>query len=63
MVNQKPPTADGYVLQIYCFANTSEWVAFEGIYSAILEHLTTALPDFGLTMHSSTSLEVASPAK
>ncbi len=64
MVNQKPPVADGYVLQIYCFANTSQWVAFEGIYSGVLEHLTTALPDFGLTMHSSTSLEVASlPAK
>ncbi|MDE6110108.1 MAG: mechanosensitive ion channel family protein, partial [Muribaculaceae bacterium] len=63
MVNQKPPTAEGYVLQIYCFANTAQWVAFEGIYSAILEHLTTTLPDFGLTMHSITNLEVASPAK
>lgn len=62
MVNQKPLTADGYVLQIYCFACTSEWVAYEGIYSAILEHLATVLPDFGLVMHSSTTLDIASDA-
>ena len=58
MVRQMPPTPDGYVLQIYCFTDTSAWVAYEGICSAVLEHLTTALPDFGLVLHSSTSLEV-----
>ena len=58
MVKLNAPTPDGYVLQIYCFAETSAWVAYEGISSAIVEHLTTALPDFGLRMHSSTLLEV-----
>jgi len=58
MVNQKAPTVDGYVLQIYCFACTSAWVAYEGIRSAVLEHLTMALRDFGLVMHSSSYMEI-----
>lgn len=52
------PTANGYILQIYCFTDTSAWVAYEGIYSALLEHLATALPDFGLSMYSSGSMEI-----
>ena len=62
MVRQMPPTADGYVIQLYCFANTAKWVAFEAIYSGIMEHLTTALRDFGLVLHSSVNLEVDTPA-
>lgn len=52
------PTTDGYVLQIYAFADTAAWVAFEGIKSAVIEHLTAVMPDFGLAMYASASLDV-----
>lgn len=64
MVRQMPPTADGYVLQFYCFADTAMWVAYEAVCSGITEHLATALRDFGLELHSSVRIEVdASAAK
>ncbi|MDE6136173.1 MAG: mechanosensitive ion channel family protein [Muribaculaceae bacterium] len=58
MVRQCPPTPNGYVLQIYCFTDTSAWVAYEGIQSALLEHLTMAMRDFGLEMYSASDLDV-----
>lgn len=58
MVSQQPATPDGFVLQIYCFTNTSAWVAYEGIKAAIFEHLTTVLPDFGLELYSSSSYDI-----
>ena len=58
MVRLQPPTPNGYVLQFYCFTNTSAWVAYEAILSSLLEHLTMAMRDFGLDMYSASDLSV-----
>lgn len=47
-VNTLQQTNGGIPLQIYCFTDTSAWVAYEAIQSAIFEHLTAILPQFGL---------------
>ena len=48
MVRQLDPTSDGLPMEIYCFTNTTEWVAYEGIQSDIFDHLLAILPEFGL---------------
>lgn len=48
MVRQLDPTADGLPLELYCFTNTTAWVAYEGIQSDIFDHLLAILPEFGL---------------
>lgn len=47
-VNTLQQTASGIPFQIYCFTDTSAWVAYEGIQSEIFEHIAAALPLFGL---------------
>ena len=48
IVRQLSPTADGLPLEIYCFTNSTAWVAYEGIQSDIFDHLLAILPEFGL---------------
>lgn len=48
MVRQLAPTADGLPLELYCFTNTTAWVAYEGIQSDIFDHLLAIVPEFGL---------------
>ncbi len=48
MVRQLAPTADGLPLELYCFTNTTAWVAYEGHQSNIFDHLLAILPEFGL---------------
>jgi miniconductance mechanosensitive channel len=48
MVRQLSPTADGLPLELYCFTNTTAWIAYEGIQSDIFDHLLAILPEFGL---------------
>lgn len=45
------PTPQGLPLEIYAFANTTEWEDFEGIQADILDHLIAALPEFGLNLY------------
>ena len=47
-VNTLQQTNGGIPLQIYCFTNTSAWVAYEGIQASIFEHIAAALPQFRL---------------
>lgn len=47
-VNTLQQTASGIPFQIYCFTDTSAWIAYEGIQSSIFEHIAAALPQFGL---------------
>ncbi|MCM1006024.1 MAG: mechanosensitive ion channel family protein [Prevotella sp.] len=47
-VNTLQQTNGGIPLQIYCFTDTSAWVAYEAIQSSVFEHLTSVLPQFGL---------------
>ena len=39
MVRQLPATASGLPLEIYCFANTTDWAAYEAIQADIFDHL------------------------
>lgn len=42
------PGPEGVPLEIYCFANTTQWVPYEGIQSDIFDHVLSILPEFGL---------------
>ncbi|MBL4899612.1 MAG: mechanosensitive ion channel family protein [Colwellia sp.] len=48
MVRQLPATASGLPLEIYCFANTTDWVAYEGIQADIFDHLFAIAPHFDI---------------
>lgn len=47
-VNTLQQTSAGIPFQIYCFTNTSAWIPYEGIQSALFEHIAGALPMFDL---------------
>lgn len=47
-------TPDGTPLDIYCFTNTTDWLAYEAIRSQVVEAAMTAAPDFGLRIFNST---------
>ncbi len=48
MVRQLPATASGLPLEIYCFANTSDWGNYEVIQADIFDHLFAIAPQFDL---------------
>ncbi|MBB1060795.1 mechanosensitive ion channel [Lysobacter spongiae] len=50
MVRQLPPGPEGLPLEVYCFANTTDWGEYEGIQSDIFDHLMAILPEFGLRL-------------
>lgn len=47
-VNTLQQTSEGIPFQIYCFTNTSAWIPYEGIQSALFEHIAAVLPLFEL---------------
>lgn len=55
IVRQLQPTSEGLPLEIYCFTNTTAWVAYEGIQSDIFDHLIAIAPEFGLRVFQSPS--------
>ncbi|MGL0822791.1 mechanosensitive ion channel family protein [Vibrio vulnificus] len=48
MVRQLAPTHEGIALEVYCFTNTTEWVAYERIQSDIFDHIYAVLAEFDL---------------
>jgi len=48
MVRQLPATACGLPLEIYCFANTTDWIAYEAIQADIFDHLFAIAPHFDI---------------
>ncbi|MBL4764501.1 MAG: mechanosensitive ion channel family protein [Colwellia sp.] len=48
MVRQLPATATGLPLEIYCFANTTDWIAYEAIQADIFDHLFAIAPHFDI---------------
>ncbi len=48
IVRQMEPTAQGLPLQIYAFANSTQWAIYEQIQADIFDHLLSILPEFGL---------------
>ncbi|MGA0587181.1 mechanosensitive ion channel family protein [Dyella sp. KRB-257] len=51
MVRQLESHAQGIPLELYCFTNTTDWAAYEGIQSDIFDHLYALLPEFGLALY------------
>ena len=50
LVRQLAPAPSGLPLEIYAFANSTDWTTYEEIQAAILNHLLAALPHFGLRL-------------
>jgi miniconductance mechanosensitive channel len=48
MVRQLPPGEHGLPIEIYAFAATTDWVAYEGIQADIFDHIMAVAPRFGL---------------
>jgi miniconductance mechanosensitive channel len=48
MVRQLAPTPEGLPLEVYCFTNTTDWGAYEGIQADILDHVFAVVSEFGL---------------
>lgn len=58
LVRLMDATPYGLPLELYCFTATTDWNKYEGIQSALLEHVSTVCSDFGLGIYSSSSLMV-----
>ncbi|MFT7008076.1 MAG: miniconductance mechanosensitive channel [Colwellia sp.] len=48
MVRQLPATASGLPLEVYCFANTTDWIPYEAIQADIFDHLFAIAPQFDI---------------
>ncbi|MBL0709981.1 MAG: mechanosensitive ion channel family protein [Colwellia sp.] len=48
MVRQLPATGSGLPLELYCFANTTDWAKYEAIQADIFDHLFAIAPQFDL---------------
>ncbi len=55
IVRQLQPTPEGLPLEVYCFTNTTAWVAYEGFQSDIFDHLIAIAPEFGLRVFQAPS--------
>ena len=51
LVRQLPPGPQGVPIELYCFTNTTDWNAYEGIQGDIFDHLLAIVPDFGLKLY------------
>ncbi len=49
IVRQLAPGPTGLPIEIYAFANDTEWANYEGIQSDIFDHLLSCLPEFELS--------------
>jgi miniconductance mechanosensitive channel len=50
LVRQLAPGPEGVPIEIYCFTNTTDWGAYEGIQADIFDHLLAIVPEFGLRL-------------
>jgi len=48
IVRQLQPTEKGIPIELYVFANTTEWVAYEEIQVSIFDHVLAVIPEFEL---------------
>jgi miniconductance mechanosensitive channel len=48
IVRQLQPTEKGIPIEIYVFASTTEWVAYEEIQVSIFDHILAVIPEFDL---------------
>lgn len=47
-VRQLEPTPEGLPLEIYCFTNTADWLAYESYQADIFDHLLSVIGEFDL---------------
>lgn len=52
------PTITGIPLDIYAFAVTTDWNAYEAIQGAIMEHFAVAAADFGLGIYTAGAMTI-----
>ncbi len=55
LVRQLQAGEKGIPIEIYCFTNTTEWAAYEGIQADIFDHVLAQCRDFGLTVFQAPS--------
>jgi miniconductance mechanosensitive channel len=55
MARQLDPTNNGIPVEVYVFANTTEWVEYEAIQSDIFDHIISAVPYFDLRVFQNPS--------
>ena len=55
LVRQLPPGPEGLPIEIYCFTNTTNWNAYEGIQSDIFDHFLAIVPEFDLRLYQKPS--------
>lgn len=48
LIRQLEPGPEGLPLEIYVFANTTDWAEYEDVQSNIFDHILAILPQFGL---------------
>ncbi|MDR1789051.1 MAG: mechanosensitive ion channel family protein [Opitutaceae bacterium] len=51
MVRQLAPTETGLPLELYTFTNNTDWTAYEGIQSDIMDHLLSIIGEFDLAVY------------
>ena len=57
-------TIYGIQMSVWCWANTTDWNAYESIQSAVMEHITAVVADFGLQIYTagSETIDLAQPS-
>ncbi len=55
MVRQLQPTEKGIPMELYFFANTTEWIPYEGIQADVFDHILAVLPEFDLKVFQEVS--------
>ena len=50
LVRQKQGAANGLPLEIYCFTNTTDWIAYEDIQSDIFDHIYSVSKSFNINI-------------
>jgi miniconductance mechanosensitive channel len=55
LVRHLSPGPEGLPIEIYCFTNTTDWVAYEDIQADIFDHFLAIAPEFGLRIYQKPS--------
>ena len=50
LVRQLQPGPDGLPIEVYCFAATTDWQAYEDLQSDLFDHFLAVAPEFGLNV-------------
>ena len=48
LVRQLPAGPQGVPIEVYCFSNDTDWIAYEGIQADLFDRILAMVPEFGL---------------